>query len=310
MVSFSIIKMKTVDFDTFFENYNSIGNKLNKLGYEEFIESYIKYLKKFYKSRNNTDKVLTYRMFDSITYYYDNKERTALTYGADNIKKIDLVVPGENYSLDYNTKGIKKKKVDFNLLEELGSGEFGVVSKVEIDDKIYALKEHRLDNPYVIKSYINEIKFMKKLNKIKPKISPEYFDSWIDDDKGYILTQHINCGTLNNYKKTNNLTKRDREDLKKLIDLLHKNGIIHDDLHGDNVLVECEDNKKVRFYISDFGISTTVKDLMKSEHDICGLGPIDVEEYISDNLRDFTTKEMFRDLVLDKILVGNKVELK
>jgi|SaaInlStandDraft_1057018.scaffolds.fasta_scaffold04559_7 serine/threonine protein kinase len=283
--------MKIIDFNNIINEFNKRLKKYNNVEYTKIIDEYKIYLKHRYKNRNNENYINT---IISIEYI---------------LKFENLFIPIiKNSPIAYSLKNIKKKNIKYNIITTLGSGYFGKVYKVEIDEKIYALKETKLKSNEFIETFANEISKLKIINKIKPKIAPKYYNSWINNNKGYILLEYINCGTLEEYLKKKKLLKKDYNELKKLINILHKHNLFHKDLHEGNILVECKNKKKTRFYLNDFGLTeknilkrnyVTINDLQQTE-----------KSYIKELLNNRTVVDMVNDLVVWDILKNNLLVLK
>ena len=236
---------------------------------------FIKYLYKIRKNKNYKNTV------DTI-YYILSFE--------------DTFIPTiQNSPIYYSLRNIKIKNIEYKIITELGSGSYGKVYQVEIDDKIYALKETNFIREYLVNAYLNEINNLKIINKIKPKIAPTYYKSWINNNKGYILLEYINCGTLKDYIEKNKLSKKDYNELRKLINILHKNNLFHRDLHGGNILVEC--NKKIRFYLNDFGLSEKKKNFLDDNYSF--IKSIE-EEPINNRLNNTSIINMVQEVVIKR----------
>ena len=280
--------MKLIDFDKIRETYDKLIKNYNNIDYTIVIEEYKKHLKYLYKIRKNKN----YKNTVNTIYYILGFEET-------------FIPTIQNSPIYYSLRNIKIKDIEYKILTELGSGAFGKVYQVEIDNKIYALKETRLIKKHLTDAYLNEINNLKIINEIKPKIAPTYYNSWINNNNGYILLEYINCGTLKEYIKKNKLVKKDYNKLRRLINILHQNNLSHNDLHGDNILVECK-NKKIRFYLNDFGISKSKKIILDDNYSI--LKNIE-EEPIKDKLNNTPIIEMVKELVIYNIIKNNLIIL-
>ena len=69
--------------------------------------------------------------------------------------------------------------------------------------------------------------------------------------------------TLTKWLLDNKLNETHIKKIKNKIKKLHEMGIIHQDLHEDNILVQKNKNS-IDFFISDFGLSKTKKDLFNN----------------------------------------------
>ena len=61
-------------------------------------------------------------------------------------------------------------------------------------------------------------------------------------------------------EKKRDLTEEEEKIIEEKIEEMHKAGVVHNDLHLNNILVE-EVNDKTNFYIADFGLSKTKETL-------------------------------------------------
>lgn len=285
--------MKVIDFNNIIIEFNKRLKKYNNVEYTKIIDEYKIYLKHSYKNRNNENYINT---IISIEYI---------------LKFENLFIPViKNSPIAYSLRNIKKKNIDYNIITTLGSGYYGKVYKVKIEEKIYALKETELKSNGFIETFANEINKLKIINKIKPKIAPKYYNSWINNNKGYILLEYINGGTLEEYVKKKKLLKKDYNELKKLINILHKHNFLHEDLHQGNILVEYKNKKKTRFYINDFGLTEKKSNVLKRNYETINDLQQSEKSYIKELLNNRTVVKMVNDLVMWDILKKNLLMLK
>ena len=165
-------------------------------------------------------------------------------------------------------KGNKKVNVgsklsDFNVIRELGKGNFGSVKLVSsnLTHKLYAMKEIKASlykSEGQRKEVEKEIKLLENLDH--PHII-KYFTSFRENNDFYIITEYINGQSLESLLKKNIeqgklveeklLWKLLIQSLSGLLYLHETKKIIHRDIKPDNLLLDLDFNLK----ISDFGVS-------------------------------------------------------
>ena len=160
---------------------------------------------------------------------------------------------------------------DFEILNELGKGNFGKVFKVNSkkNNKIYAMKmvdieelknlpkpeTGKVSNAYRLA--LNESKFLRLLSH--PNII-KYYNSFQEGDYLYIIEEFADNGDMVNLlKKHRDKKKYIRE--KKLWNIflqcmeglayIHKCGVIHRDIKTKNIFLD----KNMNIKIGDFGTS-------------------------------------------------------
>ena len=156
----------------------------------------------------------------------------------------------------------------YNVGELLGSGDLGSVYR--IDDKvikILELNKYKLstdksfDNFFALDNIVSEINAMKTLNDTN--ISPKIYDYWmssINDVVKLFIVMDFKGIALLEWQNYNILTDEHKKEIEAKIKKMHSKGIVHRDLHHNNILVNME-NGKPEFYIADFGLSKTKQTL-------------------------------------------------
>lgn len=208
------------------------------------------------------------------------EEATQLLFHFSQIKSMD------EYKKLFNTctKGMtfrmsthendKCFDVDDTRLKDEGA--FGQVFELNNDPKkVVKIQEIRtksfLNEPISVKELCTDLKKielevenMKLASKLG--VSPKIYDHVICMD--YINSTFHSCIVMQNggitvqkWLETNTLTKKDKDQLKKLLKTLHNNHILHGDIHNGNILVD----DKRRFYFIDYGLSTNDKVIYKEE---------------------------------------------
>ena len=166
-------------------------------------------------------------------------------------------------------KKIKPDKINecfgkYKMISSVGSGAFGNAYLVEKNKKQYCIKVIQI-RPNNLEMVENEIKISKELGK--HGICPKVYNAYLCENKGtknvYIIMDFMNGGTLTKWLETNILTKKAKDDITSKINKLHKLKYIHNDIHGENILVH-KTKKKTEFFISDFGLSGSFDTIIKN----------------------------------------------
>ena len=253
-------KTKLIDLKQIEKLYNAILKYIKKLSSEK----HTRLMLEFSKHKVDIEKV---QILTNMFWKIDNKAaiKKKNTKIKDNFKKFKPKVQGT-----YCCFG------DYKVIHELGSGAFGTVYLVEKDKKKYAIKTQHIhiNNIYVslndnMKMIKNEIDISQKMGEMN--IGPKLYDYYMcqpDMNKIsiFIVMEWMTEGSLNNWLQNNKLTKAQENSILKKIKKMHEVGILHADLHDQNILVT-KRKSKTEFYIGDFGISKTVKDLVKQQED-------------------------------------------
>ena len=230
---------------------------LSKKKHNEFMQSLSKH-----KVDIDKIQILTYIFWKIDNKKIKNKGNNKMK---DDFKKFEPKIEGE-----YRCFG------DYKVLHGLGSGAFGSVYLVEKNGKKYAIKviDINFNNLYVsvsdnLKTIKNEIEITKKMGEMN--IGPKLYDSYICEPNinklsAFMVMEWMTEGSLGNWLQNNKLTKKQHETIVQKIEKMHKLGYIHADLHDNNILVT-KNKSKVEFFIGDFGLSKTTKDLIKQHED-------------------------------------------
>mgnify|MGYP002868340296 CR=1 FL=1 len=191
----------------------------------------------------------------------------------DMIKDIN----GKNYLAFENLNSddpnsIGSKFDDFEILQKLGEGAFGIVFKVRsrINNKVYALKKLNLkelkdENPKAYQLTVNETAFLSELTNTsnQPHIV-KYYKHFEEGDFLYIVIEFIENGDMDSFIEAHKKIKQHipEEDLWSIflqcmegLAYVHKMGVIHRDIKPANLLMD--NNMTIK--LGDFGVSAVKK---------------------------------------------------
>jgi len=146
--------------------------------------------------------------------------------------------------------------MECEFVDKIGSGQYGEVWQGICDDQVVAIKIFTNPDRRINKlDWRYEVDILKKL---KAKCLPYALclkSKYFKEGKGYIITNFIEGKTMYNKIKTEPLEERENDfsvvnDLVRGIDMIHQQGIAHQDVKGQNIMYD--ENENVFKYV-DFG---------------------------------------------------------
>ncbi|PKC10767.1 kinase-like protein [Rhizophagus irregularis] len=170
---------------------------------------------------------------------------------SNNIEMQDTL--NKNEWIDLIEEAIDKEyfkcyEYNFSNIQEIGSGTFGEVYRAnwKNSEQYIALKSFFNLNDVTVKEIVHELKLQSKIQFHDNIIKFYGVTKFESDDllkKYSIVMEYADSGTLKDYlkKNFNNLTWDNKYNLAYQlacgVSCLHNGGIIHRDLHSDNILV-------------------------------------------------------------------------
>jgi serine/threonine protein kinase len=151
----------------------------------------------------------------------------------------------------------------WTVVRVLGEGRYGRVYEVRDKDGVaYALKRISLSGltRWYIPRLRNEIELGKKMGQ--EGVGPKILDAFQCGQSLFIVQELLRGEPLYDWVQNHPLTERQKGQIERLADKMHRLGVIHNDLHSDNIFVVPPPKSKAsrvgpRFYILDFGFSLT-----------------------------------------------------
>lgn len=165
-------------------------------------------------------------------------------------------------------------KVNYDLLEMKGKGNFGEVWKAINDDgKTIALKIIKINNNK--EAIERELTILRALTEPCHRFVACFYDSFYDKTYYYIESEYIDGVELQVWKKQIKPTDLNKhlvaliKDLNEALKYIHKRNIIHRDIKPANILIN-KDNNPV---LVDFGLACQTQLCIRTPNNIeCCMG--------------------------------------
>ena len=275
-----IKKNPKINFSQFQDSFKLLTKKVKSLS-EKDLEIIEKEVQNSLESKNISDKLID--IYEKIVLYTDDKTSGGITSIIENIKNCKninttfriLKSEEEETGPDDAEYAICWDK--YKLVKKLNSGMYGTTYLVKHDNNNKAIKIQNINigKSWSMKTICNELSellkevfLLEKASNIK--VSPKIYDKYMCFHKKsetlsfYIVMEYIDGVTLQDFlKKKPVLSKKDKSTLLNMVKKLHKENIIHNDLHSGNIMV----TKNHKFYIIDFGMSKQIADFKMDEED-------------------------------------------
>lgn len=246
------------------KNFNNFTNYITKKLQPVHINYNLKYIYENLYKKLNPKQLTRFQILKKIiTRIFYNKQNTF-----SSKKKIQILkkkLPKLKVFEECNT-------VDYKPTDIIGRGSFGTVFSLK-NHPNKVLKNIDITNYNISNSFgydslnmlVSEILIMEKLNNtnISPKLYDYFICSFQDKLILSIVQEKMDSSLRNWIQKGNTLNNLHKIQLINKTKQLHKLGILHKDIHDDNILVNIVDNK-INLYLADFGISKTFKEFINN----------------------------------------------
>jgi hypothetical protein len=200
---------------------------------------------------NRFSKKIIYKEFITFIEFFD---------GVLKLEKVDIEVPQylkSTYTSNKITNLINPREC--KRIGKLGEGTFGVVSKIECDGKVYAMKKSTCHNhgEGLTAMFLREVSILLNVNH--PNIVN--IIGVLNDCTGFVLElmdmdlQAFYYTQNKNLIRSINFQYKVTKDLLSGLEYMHSHGILNRDIKPHNILVRGEWGKNFEIKYCDFGLS-------------------------------------------------------
>ncbi len=162
----------------------------------------------------------------------------------------DKLEPKELIPLDYQIPFF-----ELTFCSRVAKGNIGVIYSGYWNEQAVAIK--LLSTPLSGTEGLEFSREIKILNRLRNQHIVQFYGACLEESHACIVMEYITKGSLAGYLAENKLTSMQQKqialDIALGLQYLHKNGLIHRDLHSANILLTSEYRAK----IADFGLAKT-----------------------------------------------------
>jgi len=264
-----VVPSLNIDIAKFLKSYAAVRKGLSSLPKKDFEHISHQVLESLHKQAKTKNVAELFQLYSLLVQY---------KVTSDHVQKLKKC--GQKFKYVDSQRMDGKCLGKLELGDEIGSGAFGSTYLVKdgkrtralkiqeakirgFDEKLLPLKEI-CDKMRQLKNEVTNLTIAGTMG-ISPKVYNDYMciDHLQSKVSLYIVMDHIEGDKLSVWLEKNSLTKKDKTTLKSMLEKLHRKNILHQDLHGENIIV----TKNRRFYIIDYGMSSGQKDTFQREMD-------------------------------------------
>ncbi|MBZ0289777.1 MAG: serine/threonine-protein kinase PknK, partial [Anaerolineae bacterium] len=160
----------------------------------------------------------------------------------------------------------------YQLHQCIGKGGFGAVYRafqpvIEREVAVKVILPQYANNPEFIRRFETEAQLVARLEH--PHIVPLY-DFWREPDSAYLVMRYVRAGSLRGVINQKSLDDRQYlwlfEQIAAALAIAHHNGVIHQDIKPENILLDENSNA----YLTDFGIAKVIGETRNEEEGVSG----------------------------------------